>query len=100
MAAKVIIIGLEDLVRDISEMQRLMENPERVTKRLAASMRKFVHVRTGFLKSTIYHKGNVAGAKAPYAGIEEERGGPHAYATRAIKDFNMDRYADEIVEPF
>ena len=94
------VIGAEKLGVDMETMRKLIREPELATRPLDALMRKHVRVRTGFLKSTIYHKGNVAGASAPYAGWVEEMGGKYAYATKAIKSFDMDAYADDVVEPF
>lgn len=100
MATKVIVIGANELAADFEKVRRLIEDePELITRQLADSMRKFVHVQTGYLKSTIYHKGLVAGADAGYAGYEADRGGAHDYAERAIEDFDLDRYADKVTEP-
>lgn len=93
------ITGLDELVQDIEKVIRLIKDPELITSELARYMRKFVHTRTGHLKSTIYYKHNIAGAKAPYAGYEEVRGGSHAFAKQAEQAFNMGRYADKIMEP-
>ena len=100
MGTKVIIVGLFELTRDLKKLQVLLKNPELITWQLDLNMNKVVHVRTGYLKSTIYHKRNIAGADAPYAGYEEERGGGHAYATQAIEDFSIEKYADEVWEAF
>lgn len=94
------VIGAKELADDIETMRKLLEKPELITKQLDRSMTRFAPVRTGHLKSTTYHKENIAGAKADYAGWVEEMGGEYAYATDAIKDFNMDKYADQVVEPF
>ena len=101
MASKVYIIGLPDLTGALEEMQRIIkEEPELITAQLADSMRKFAHERTGHLLETIYHKGLTAGASASYAGHEADRGGDHDFAQRAIDDFDMERYSDNIVAPF
>lgn len=94
------VIGAAELGADLDEIQRLIENPELITKVLEKALQHFVPVRTGHLKSTIYHKGNEAGAKADYAGWVELMGGKYAYGTEAIEDFNMNKYADQVVEPF
>ena len=99
MADDVKTIGFDLLANDIEQVRRLLQEPELITAALHASMSKFVHVETGRLKKSLYHKGNIAGAKAPYAGDEEEREGDHAYATRAIKAFDVDKYADEVLGP-
>ena len=101
MATKVYVIGADELGTDLGTMRRLIEeDPELITSQLDESMHKFVHVITGYLKSTIYHKGLVAGADAGYAGYEADRGGEHDFAELAIEDFDIERYADKIVEPF
>lgn len=94
------VLGARELAVDMETMRELIEDPELVTKELDRLMTKFVAVRTGHLQSTIYHKGNVAGAQADYAGWVEEMGDEYAYATRAIEGFNVNKYADQIVEPF
>jgi hypothetical protein len=99
MAAKVVVIGAAQLGADLETVAALLTKPELITWQLALNMSRVVHRRTGYLQSTIYHKAHEAGATAPYAGFEEERGGSHAYATRAIEDFNMERYADNVWEP-
>ena len=95
------VIGARELAVDLETMQRLIKNPEIATKQLDRLMRKHAPERTGYLKSTTYYKGNVAGAKAIYAGWVELMGpaSKYAYAPRAIEDFSMDDYADEVVEP-
>lgn len=100
MAVRVIVVGLDELTTDLKKLQVLLKNPELITWQLALNMNKVVHIKTGYLKSTIYHKNDVAGADAPYAGYEEERGGTHAYATRAIEDFSMEKYADDVWKVF
>jgi hypothetical protein len=101
LAASVRVIGAKELAIDFETMRRLIEeDPELITGQLADSMRKFVHVKSGHLKSTIYHKGLVAGADAGYAGYEADRGGEHDFAEQAIEDFDIEKYADKVVEPF
>lgn len=100
MAANVRVIGAKELGISLGEMKQLAENPELITWQLALNMSKVVHRITGYLQGSIYHKGAVAGAKAPYAGYEEERGSPHDYATQAIENFSMERYADGVIKPF
>jgi hypothetical protein len=99
LAVNVEIVGAEKLKRDLEEVIRLMSDLEPATAALAASMRKFAHVDTGFLKNSIYHRGAFAGAKAPYAGYEADRGGDHDFATRALQSFDMEQYADAIWRP-
>ena len=101
MAPKAVrIIGKEELHRALVEMTKLIGDKTLITKRLDPDMRKFAHVITGFMKSTIYHNKMVAGADAYYAGYEADRGGKHDYAQRAIKAFPVEKFFDEIVEPF
>lgn len=92
-------VGFDELDRDLRRVIQNIGDIEIITKQLDALMKKFVHVESGYLKSTIYYRKNVAGADAPYAGTEEERGGEHAYATRAIEAFNLKQYADKVWEP-
>ena len=94
------VIGADKLAVDIKTMRKLVKNPELVTRQLDKAMHRHAPEDTGHLKSTIYHKGNVAGARADYAGWVEEMDKPYAYATEAIEDFNMNKYADQVVEPF
>lgn len=95
------IIGLDKLLADLREVDRLIRGPgiSFITRHLAEGMRKHVHIDTKYLRSTIYHKKKIAGAKAAYAGYEEERGSSHAYATKAINDFHLETYADFIWRP-
>lgn len=95
---RVRVIGLELVNRYFVAVKERLDDVTLVTKVLAAEMRKVAHVHTGYLKSTIYYKGNVAGAKAPYAGYEELRGGSHALATIAIQSFNTGKYLDEVTD--
>lgn len=97
---KVRIIGADELHKDLVEMIQRMGDKSLITSRLEVDMRKFAHIITGYMKSTIYHNRMIAGADAYYAGFEADRGGSHDYAQRAINAFPVDRYHDEIVEPF
>lgn len=99
MAAR--IIGLDELMAEFAELAELLKKgPEFATAQLDEGMTRVVHVRTGYLKSTIYHKDNVAGADAPYAGYEADRGGAHDFAEAAIEDFDIERWADEVWKVF
>ena len=101
MATKrTVIIGADELHDDLVEMVQRVGDKSRVTKRLAPDMRKYAHIITGFMKSTVYHTNFIAGADAFYAGYEADRGGTHDYAQRAINAFPVEEYFDEIVEPF
>ncbi len=71
-----------------------------VTERLEKDMTKYAHVETGYMKSTIYHTFNIAGADASYAGFEADRGGSHDFAQRAINAFPVEEYFNKIVRPF
>lgn len=100
--ASVLVKGAAELAVDLETMQKLLENPELVTKELDRLMTKHAPKLTGHLKSTIYHKGNVAGAKADYAGWVElmgaKMGDKYEYALQAIKEFKVEGYADKIME--
>lgn len=95
----VAVLGLNKLRSELMEVIKQLDDIEVVTKELDIQMNKVVHIVTGYLKSTIYHKGNVAGADAPYAGYEEGRGGSHAYATRAIEALDIEKFADHVWRP-
>lgn len=94
------ILGLEELKRALQEILERLQDRRQVTKPLADRMEDYVHRDTGYLASTIFWNDEIAGATAPYAGIEEERGGGHAYGSKAIQNFNIDAYSDTVVEPF
>lgn len=70
-------------------------NAEIFAKKLAELMQKFVHVRTGFLRSSIYYYGDKAGAAAAYAGYESAKGGSHDFVTRAINALDIEEIAQE-----
>jgi hypothetical protein len=94
------IIGLPGLTEALKKIIENIGDVEIITKPLADLMRDYVHVDTGYLKSTIYHDGPVAGASAPYAGYETERGGSHDFASQAMEAFDISAYADAVVKPF
>lgn len=94
------IIGAKRLHRALTEVLQNIGDVSLITSRLVIDMTKYAHVITGYMKSTIYHKDNIAGADAPYAGYEADRGGSHDYAQRAINAFPVDDYFDEVVRPF
>ncbi len=98
--AKIKITGDKALSRSFDAMRDHIKNTEPVAKALAQYMRQYVHVRTGYLRSTIYHRPNLAGAKSDYAGYEAERGGSHAYDLQAIESTKLDLYADRIEGAF
>ena|SRR3990170_2576508 len=107
MAGGTKIIGADELARALEEMLERLDDLELITKPLAEGMRRVVHIQTGYLQSTIYHNRSIAGADAPYAGFEADRGDilaagkrGHDYAQRSIDDFDADAYFDRIVEPF
>ncbi|NVM23989.1 MAG: hypothetical protein HWN68_19695, partial [Desulfobacterales bacterium] len=84
---KVRVIGADELHKDLVEMIKRVGDKSLITARLEVDMRKFAHIITGFMKSTIYHNRMIAGADAYYAGFEADRGGSHDYAQRAINAF-------------
>lgn len=102
MAAKkgVRVIGADELHKALVEMIRRTRDMTQVTQRLETDMRKYAHIITGYMKSTIYHTNFIAGADAFYAGYEADRGGDHDYAQRAINAFPVDKHMDWIVDPF
>jgi hypothetical protein len=101
MAAKIFrVLGLSRLLKGLDNVSEDLEDVSIITKELASSMRKNVHVATGYLRTTIYHKNNVAGAKAPYAGFEARRGGSHDFAQAAIDAFALSKYANYVVKRF
>ena len=94
------VIGLKELQEALAKIKANIDNVEIITRPLADLMRDYVHVDTGYLQSTIFYSGNVAGASAPYAGYEADRGGDHDYAELAVEAFDIEAYADYVVEPF
>lgn len=98
MAVKV--IGADGLHKALVEMLALVGNKSLITKQLDTDMRRFAHIITGFMESTIFHDRNIAGADAFYAGFEADRGGSHDYAQRAINAFPVKKYFDKLVKPW
>ena len=94
------IIGGDALHKALVEMLSRTGRVPLITKRLETDMRKYAHIITGYMKSTVYHTNFLAGADAGYAGFEADRGGDHDFAQRAINAFPVEEYFDEIVEPF
>lgn len=94
------VIGAKALHRALVEVVSRIHKKELITEKLDVGMTKYAHVITGYMKSTIYHNRMEAGADAPYAGFEADRGGGHDYAQQAINAFPTEKYHDEIVEPF
>jgi hypothetical protein len=97
---KITITGDKDIIIALEGIRRRTLDPEEAAAPLAESMRRYAHVMTGYLRDSIYHEGNFAVASAPYAEYEADRGGDHDFAGQAVDDFNMERFADRIVEPF
>jgi hypothetical protein len=107
MPAKLKIIGLPELNAALEEIAERLEDKSLITKPLAEGMERVVHEITGHLKSTIKYNDTIAYADADYAGYEADRGDQlaggktgHDFGQRAIDDFDVDKWADEIVEPF
>jgi hypothetical protein len=94
------VIGAEAIHHALVKVSQNIGDLKEITQQLDQDMHKFAHVDTGFMKSTVYHKRNVAGADAYYAGYEADRGGSHDYAQRAIDAFPWDKHFDWIVKPF
>ncbi len=97
MGAKV--IGAKELLAAVKEMAGLIGDPAVAARLLEPELEAAAPVLTGFLRSSVYHTGNVVGARAPYAGIVADRPG-RDYAQDAMNRFPMERYANRIVEPF
>jgi hypothetical protein len=100
VAKGVKVIGADGLHKALVQMLALVGNKSIVTKQLDTDMRRFAHVITGFMESTIFHDRNIAGADAFYAGYEADRGGSHDYAQRAINAFPVEKYFNKLVKPF
>jgi hypothetical protein len=108
VANRVIVIGLDECMEALGDVANLIEDiPDIVPIMLEEDMLKFVHILNGYLSSTIYHKHGFAGASAPYAGYEADRGDKlaggrtgHDFAQRAIDAFDVEKLADRIVDPF
>lgn len=94
------IIGLDEIQEALAKIKANLDNLEIITRPLADLMRQYVHVDSGDLQASIDFQGAIAYAETDYAGFEADRGGSHDYATLAIESFDMEAYADEIVEPF
>jgi len=94
------VIGADEIHHALVKVSQNAGDLKEITQQLDEDMHKFAHVDTGFMKSTVYHKRNVAGADAYYAGYEADRGGSHDYAQRAIDAFPWDKHFDWIVKPF
>jgi len=91
------LFGFDELQADLAEMAERIEETESIAEELAECMREYVPVRTGHLRSTIYHRSDEAGATAPYAAIVAERG--RDYVLQSIQAFNVEQHADYILEP-
>lgn len=100
MGHRVVVKGVRQLEAALAKIAARAKDVRPVTEELAGGMHKYVPVVTGYLKSTIYYKRNVAGASAPYAGYVAEMGGSRDYPQRAMDAFDFDKYADHVVEPF
>lgn len=91
---KVSIFGLEgwaELFNKIADKLKV----ETFSRELAELMAKFVHVRTGNLKRSVYFYGDKAGARAIYASVEVDRGGSHDFVSRALNAFDLERTVTE-----
>lgn len=90
------VSGVREVVHGLEEMSKVIEEYP-VSKELAALMRHYAHIRTGYLRNSIYAKHNIAGATAPYAGVQEDR---NQFATKAIRAWREEPYADKIEDAF
>jgi len=91
------LVGAQALIADLEEIVRRIEDTSLITSRLEEGMREHVPVDTGYLRESIYHDDETAGATAPYAGTVADR---DDYAQEAIDAFPVEEYLDELVEPF
>lgn len=92
--------GWKELQNDIQEMIEILEDESLITKDVQSGMSKYAHRDTGFLAGSFERKKNVVISKAPYAEYEALRGGSHDFVTKGIDNFNINKYADRVVEPF
>jgi hypothetical protein len=94
------VIGADALASDLGKVASAIDDLRLITVPLHRGLVKFAHVDTGYMRKNIYERNYGLEATAPYAGIEEERGGSHAFGTRAIRDFNMTKYTKSIWKVF
>lgn len=94
------IFGLPPIITGLKNVSEALEDTSLITEDLAEGMRRYAHVATGYLRSTVYHEEAIAGASAPYAGFEADRGGEHDFAQKAVDAFKIDEYADMLVKEF
>jgi hypothetical protein len=94
------ISGADEVMAGLQRMLSVINDPEAGSSILAAKMALYAHVITGYMKSTIYYKGNEAGATASYSGYEAARGGSHDFPQLAIDSFDEELYLDRIVGVF
>lgn len=92
--------GKDGLMAALKRILKRIPDKHLLTKELADNMREVVHVRTGYLKSTIYNNADTAGAGARYAGFEARRGGNHDFANLAVERTTGKRYFDYIVDGY
>ena len=92
--------GLDSLLRELDDLRVKITDLKPITAELARLMTVYVHVRSGYLRSTISHEAGRAIAMAGYAEVEEERGGEHAFAAKATEAFDPEKYADHIWKAF
>lgn len=99
MNLSISIHGLEDVTGDMERLrQNVKDMPDHVADVLGENMTDVVHVVTGYLRSTIYNRKNVAGATAFYAGVEADRGGEHDFPARAVAALNPEDLAAWVME--
>lgn len=94
------VIGADEIAVALKAISFNLDDLKLITTPLMRLMKTYAHVDTGYMRKNIYHRNYGLEAIAPYAGYEEERGGSHAFGTRAIEDFDVDKWANSIVKPF
>lgn len=90
-------IKVLNLALTLEFLQKLKNaiSPDIFARKLAELMEKVVHIRTGQLRQSIYFYGDTAGARAPYAFYEANRGGEHDFVQRAINALNLNATLEE-----
>ena len=93
------VTGLDEVIGDMERLRQNVQNlPDHVAEMLSEEMTQVVHVVTGYLRSTIYERKNIAGATAFYAGMEADRGGEHDFPGRAIEALDEDKILEWLME--
>lgn len=91
------VYNLEAWIKYFQKLHDTLAQDDLYSKQLAESMRKFVHVRTGKLRRSIYFRGDRVGATAPYAYVEVLRGGTHNFVDRAIQVLDIEKTVQGVI---